>query len=123
MRLTALLAAAAFLLAAVPALAQPKLVAATPAADATVTRPTAIALNFSEDLAAPLSGIDLVMTAMPGMADHQPMPIKGITVRTAGKALTIALPRPLPSGTYRLTWHAAGPDQHRVEGSYAFTVR
>jgi methionine-rich copper-binding protein CopC len=123
MRLTALLTAAAFLLAAGPALAQPKLVAATPAADATVTRPTTIALTFSEDLAAPLSGIDLVMTAMPGMANHKPMPIKGITPKAAGKALTIALPRPLPSGTYRLTWHAAGPDQRRVEGSYAFTVK
>ncbi|MFC6437242.1 hypothetical protein [Novosphingobium resinovorum] len=22
-----------------------------------------------------------------------------------------------------LTWHAAGADQHRIEGSYGFTVR
>ncbi|WP_395334778.1 copper homeostasis periplasmic binding protein CopC [Novosphingobium sp. BL-8H] len=124
MRLSAL-AAAILAVAAVPsvALAHPKLVNATPAANSAVTKPTSIALTFSEDLVAPLSGIDLVMTAMPGMADHKPMPIKGITAKASGKTLTVALPRPLPTGTYQLTWHAVAADQHRVEGSYSFAVR
>jgi len=118
-------AAAALVLVAVPslALAHPELLGSSPAADATVAKAGSISLTFSEDLVEPLSGIDLVMTAMPGMADHKPMPIRGITASTKGKVLTVALPRPLPSGSYRLTWHAAAADRHRVEGSYAFTVR
>ncbi|MPS68871.1 copper homeostasis periplasmic binding protein CopC [Novosphingobium aerophilum] len=125
MRLTALAAAAAVMLAAFPslALAHPKLLSATPAANSAVAKPTSITLTFSEDLVAPLSGIDLVMTGMPGMADHKPMPIKGIAARAKGKTMTIALPRPLPTGTYELTWHAVAADQHRIEGSYGFTVR
>jgi methionine-rich copper-binding protein CopC len=125
MRLSLLAATAALTLAAIPSLASahPKLVAATPAANAAVSRPTTIALTFSEDLVAPLSGIDLVMTAMPGMASHKPMPITGIAAKAKGRTLAIALPRPLPTGTYQLTWHAVASDQHRVEGSYAFTVR
>lgn len=119
------LAAAILAVAAVPAvaLAHPKLLSATPAANAAVAKPTSIALTFSEDLVAPLSGIDLVMTGMPGMANHQPMPIKGITAKAKGKTMTVALPRPLPTGTYQLTWHAVAADQHRIEGSYSFTVR
>lgn len=121
----AALAAAILAVAAVPAvaLAHPKLLSATPAANSAVAKPTSIALTFSEDLVAPLSGIDLVMTGMPGMANHQPMPIKGITAKAKGKTMTVALPRPLPTGTYQLTWHAVAADQHRIEGSYSFTVR
>jgi methionine-rich copper-binding protein CopC len=125
MRLAVLVMTAAVTLAAMPttAFAHPKLLSATPAVDSAVTKPTVITLNFSEDLVAPLSGIDLVMTGMPGMANHNPMPIKGIAAKAKGKALTVALPRPLPSGTYTLTWHAVAADQHRIEGSYGFTVR
>lgn len=131
MRLSALAATAALLSAALlssaalpgTAFAHPKLLSATPAAASAVTRPTAITLTFSEDLVAPLSGIDLVMTGMPGMADHKPMPIKGIAAKANGKALIATLPRPLPTGTYQLTWHAVAADQHRVEGRYGFTVR
>lgn len=103
--------------------AHAKLLNATPAADTTVSKPTVITLDFSEELDGQLSGIELVMTGMPGMADHKPMPIKGFTATAKGKALTAKLPRALPGGTYRLTWHAAGADQHAVEGSYEFTVR
>ncbi|MFC3175429.1 copper resistance protein CopC [Novosphingobium bradum] len=121
----AALGLAALALFAIPgaALAQPRLVAATPAANATVSRPTVLRLTFSETLAAPLSGVDLVMTGMPGMASHAPMPIRGFTTATAGPVLTVTLPRPLPAGSYQLKWHAAAADQQRVEGSYAFTVR
>lgn len=115
----------AFALALAPTIASahPKLLKATPAADTTISKPTTIALTFSEDLLAALSGIDLVMTRMPGMADHKPMPIKGMTAKTQGKTLIVSLPRPLPSGSYQLTWHAVAADQHRVEGSYSFNVR
>ena len=120
-----LLAFAAASLLAVPgvALAHPKLLSATPAANAAVVKPTSIKLSFSETLVGPLSGIELTMTGMPGMANHAAMPIKGFTTKAAGKDLTVTLPRPLPAGSYELKWHAVAADQHRIEGSYTFSVR
>ena len=105
------------------AVAHPKLVSATPAANAVVTKPTKITLAFSENLVAPLSGIDLTMTGMPGMANHDPMPIKGFTSKVDGKTLTVTVPRALPAGTYLLQWHVVAADQHRIEGKHSFTVR
>lgn len=103
--------------------ARPALLQSVPAAEASVTSQTQLRLRFSEPLAGPLSGIELVMTAMPGMADHPPMPVKGFTTQAKGSDLVAMLPRPLPRGTYRLTWHAVGADRQQVEGSYTFTVR
>ncbi|MEL0251468.1 MAG: copper homeostasis periplasmic binding protein CopC [Novosphingobium sp.] len=125
MRRLALLAVPALALLTLPgtAFAHPKLVAANPAADTAVAKPTQLSLTFSEDLVAPLTGIDLVMTGMPGMANHAPMPIKGFKTSVNGKVLSVSLPRPLPAGTYSLKWHAVAGDQHRIEGQYAFSVR
>lgn len=117
------LAASALLATTLPAAAHPRLVSATPAANASVARPTQITLTFSEALVAPLSGIELTMTAMPGMANHPRMPIKGFATKTAGRTLSAKLPRPLPVGTYELKWHVVGSDQHRIENLYTFTVR
>lgn len=105
------------------ALAHTKLLSSTPAPNTTVTRPTKLTLTFSEVLVGPLSGIELVMTGMPGMASHAPMPIKGFKTATTGKVLIATLPRALPAGTYDLKWHAVASDQHRVESQYTFTVR
>lgn len=116
-------AASAFLASAMPATAQPRLVSATPASNAAVSQPTQIVLTFSESLVAELSGIELTMTAMPGMANHPHMPIRGFTTKVEGSRLTAKLPRPLPAGTYELRWHAVAADQHRIENSYSFTVR
>lgn len=122
-RLTATLAALAALGLAAPVLAQPKLVSAAPAARATVAKPTVIKLSFSEPITGTLSGIELIMTGMPGMADHPPMPIRGFKTAAAGKDLVITLPRALPAGTYSLKWHAAGADKQKATGFYTFTVR
>ena len=123
MRRLTLIAAA--LVATLPglALAHPRLVTALPAANATVAKPKQVVLNFSENVVGPLSGIELTMTAMPGMAGHAPMPIRGFTSQASGKTLTVTLPRALPAGTYALKWHAVAADQHRIEGGYSFTVR
>lgn len=123
MRLAAPIAFALAMMASSTAFAHATLLRASPAAGSTVGKTGTILLDFSDDLVAAQSGIDLVMTAMPGMADHPPMPIKGIAAIAKGKTLSIALPRPLPAGTYQLTWHVAGADQHKVEGRYSFTVR
>lgn len=117
------LAASITVASAVPAAAHTRLVSATPAANATVARPAQLALTFSETLVAPLSGIEVTMTAMPGMADHPRMPIRGFTTKVDGRTLTAKLPRPLPAGTYELKWHVVSADQHRMEGTYTFNVR
>lgn len=123
MRRAALCILAAFALPAATAQAHPKLVSASPAAQATVTRPTEIRLSFNEVLVAPLTGLDLTMTGMPGMANHAPMPIRGFKPVIKGTDMIVTLPRPLPAGTYALKWHAVASDQHRIEGAYTFTVR
>lgn len=121
--LLAPLAALAVVLSPAAALAHPKLVSATPAAQATVAKPTTLKLNFSEDLVGPLSGIELTMTGMPGMAGHKPMPVKGFATKVVGKTMTITLPRALPAGTYDLKWYAVAADQHRIQGAYSFSVK
>jgi methionine-rich copper-binding protein CopC len=126
MRRFALVAAIALTaLNALPGMAQahPKLLAANPADKAIVAKPTRLSLSFSENLVGPMSWIELVMTGMPGMASHAPMPIKGFQTKVNGKDVTIILPRALPAGTYLLKWRAVAADQHRVEGGYSFTVR
>jgi copper resistance protein C len=116
---------AAVLAAALPgvALAHARLISASPAANSAAARPTRVVLTFSEDLVGPLSGIELTMTGMPGMANHAPMPIRGFATQARGKTLTVTLPRALPVGSYDLKWHAVAADQHRVEGRYSFTAR
>jgi methionine-rich copper-binding protein CopC len=118
---------AAIALAALPsmAMAHPKLLSSTPAAGASVAKPTKLTLTFSEKMLAPLSGIDLTMTGMPGMANHAPMPIKGFktAVEGDGKTMTVTLPRALPAGNYDVDWHLVGADQHKVAGKYSFSVK
>jgi methionine-rich copper-binding protein CopC len=108
-----------------PALAHPKLVSATPAAGSTVSGPTQITLAFSETLMPQMSGLDLVMTAMPGMASNAPMKVAGFktSVSQDGKRLVVALPPALPAGSYDAHWHVVSTDTHRVEGHLTFTVR
>lgn len=121
--LLAALAAPALLIAA-PALAHPKLVAATPAAEATVAATKTVQLQFSEPLVANFSGATIAMTDMPGMKMKSPMemPLQ-TTVGADGKTMVVTLARPLPRGTYRIDWHVVSTDTHRVTGAYSFKVR
>ena len=109
----------------VSAQAHTALISSSPAANATVAKPGKVVLTFNEKVVANFSGAELVMTAMPGMADHQPMPITGFTsaMSADGKTLTLTMRRALTPGTYQLKWHAAGADTHRMEGDFTFTVK
>jgi methionine-rich copper-binding protein CopC len=119
-----LIAATAALLVASPALAHPKLVSATPAPNSVVASTARLQLTFSESLVANFSGVELVMTDMPGMRMSAPM---RMTVTTAiapdGKTVVVTSAKPLPRGAYKLDWHAVSADTHRVQGSYAFKVK
>lgn len=64
-------------LVAVPgvALAHASLTSSTPAANSTIAAPARIVLRFNERLIGSTVKTEVVMTGMPGMADHAPMPI------------------------------------------------
>lgn len=108
-----------------PVLAHAKLVSSTPAANATVKKPGKIVLSFNEKLVAAFAKTELVMTGMPGMANHAPMKVTGYTSKMSadGKTMTLLMKRALAAGTYKLSWSAAGADAHRMEGHFSFTVK
>lgn len=105
--------------------AHTKLVASTPAANASVAKPTTISMSFNEKVVPTFSGADVVMTGMPGMANHQPMKLSGLKPSWSadGKTLTLTAGRAFPIGTYQVTWHAAGADTHRMQGNFTFSVK
>lgn len=107
------------------AFAHPKLVATTPAAQATVSNVSKVSLTFSEALLAPVSGVDLVMTAMPGMSGHGPMKVSDVKTALGGggKVLTATFPKALPAGSYKLDWHVVSTDTHPAKGSFDFSVK
>lgn len=107
------------------ALAHTHLVASTPASNASVAKPMTISLSFNEKVMPAFSGADVVMTGMPGMANHQPMKLSGLKSNWSadGKTLTLVAGRVFPVGSYQVTWHAAGADTHRMQGSFTFSVK
>lgn len=116
------LAVAAAILAA-PAFAEPTLVSATPAADATVAAPDRIDLRFSERIMPRMSVVTVAMTGMEGVA-HAPMLVAGTkaSVTPTGNGLMVMMPRPLTPGTYRVEWHVTSGAGNHAMGNYAFTV-
>lgn len=108
-----------------PALAHPKVVAAQPAEGASASNVTQVTMTFSEPLVAAMSGIEVMMTGMPGMANHQPMKMTGVKASVAADGVTLVakLPRALPVGTYEADWHVVSTDTHRVTGKLTFSVK
>ena len=125
MRSVYLAAALAFAtLTAGVASAHPKLVSASPAANAAGSAPARIQLRFSERLMPRFTGAELVMTGMPGMTDHPPMKVaSSAVVDPGGHTLVVTPARALPRGTYRVDWHVVSADTHRITGTHAFEVR
>jgi copper resistance protein C len=106
------------------AVAHPKLVSASPAANAAAKGVTRIVLKFSERLTPRLSGGTLTMTGMPGMAHHPDMKMTGVNaaIGSDGTSIVMTSAKPLPAGTYRVDWHVVGADTHRITGRHAFSV-
>ena len=122
--LPAATAALALLLTPVAAGAHTKLVGSTPAANATASKVTSVNLRFNEKLIASTVKAELVMTGMPGMANHAPMKIPATSsMGKDGKSLTLTAKRALVPGTYKVTWSAAGADTHRMGSEFSFTVK
>lgn len=106
-------------------LAHSKVVASTPAQGTTVAKPRVITLTFSEALLPPTATARIVMTAMPGMANHGEMLIRNFTTAWSNnnRTMTLNLKQPLRAGTYELRWQAAGADGHRMNGVVKFNVK
>ncbi|MEO0031644.1 MAG: hypothetical protein RIS94_1402 [Pseudomonadota bacterium] len=112
-------------LAPIPAMAAVAATGATPAEGARAAGVRSVSVAFSEPVQPALSGLTVVMTGMPGMEGMaHAMKIAGVTVKVSpdGRTLVGALARPLPVGTYTVTWHAAGTDGKRVSGTVSFAV-
>jgi len=119
-----LLVLTALAMGASPAVAHPKLLSGSPAAGATVAKTGTVRLVFSERVDPRGSTATLVMTGMPGMANHPDMKMTGVTTAVSpdGKMLVVTSARPLPAGSYRIDWAVVGADTHRVTGTHAFTI-
>jgi hypothetical protein len=126
MRIAALFAALALtaLAPSAPLLAKVKLAASTPAAGAKAKSPKTVTLTFSEKVNPAKATAAIIMTAMPGMANHGEMPIRNFTASWSadGKTMTLTLKKPLPAGTYDVRWQAAGADGHAMTGKVTFDV-
>lgn len=99
------------------------LLTATPADHSTGPAPAHIDLSFSEKLLTPVSGADLVLTAMPGMS-MGPMPVPAhVAFSGDAKGMSLTPSRPLIPGSYRLDWHVVSADTHPRKGSISFKVQ
>ncbi len=126
MKSPALLAALALSLAAPSvALAHVQLTASSPAEGSEAKAPKAVSLTFDKPVAPATAAASIVMTAMPGMANHGEMAIRNLTPAWSadGKTLTLTLKKPLPTGTYEVRWQAAAADGHMMKGKVGFEVR
>lgn len=103
------------------ATAHGKLVSASPVAGTTVASPNRITLRFNEPLMPAFSKGDLVMSAMPGMAEMKMS--SNATVGADGKTLVITPKARLSKGKYVINWRVAFKDTHKVTGRYAFAVK
>lgn len=123
-RLPALLAAATLALSA-PALAHVTIASSTPAEGATVIAPKTVVLTFSDALIPARTGVELVMTAMPGHANHGIMPIRNFVPAwsNGNRTLTLTLRQPLRTGAYEARWQSTGSDGHKMAGKVTFVVR
>ena len=121
MRIGSVLAAAALVGVSGTAIAHPKLLAASPSANAVVAAPSHIDLRFSEKLMPAFSMADITMAAMPGMGA---MTIAGsASLAKDGKTLVVTPKARLPKGKYVVAWHVVSTDTHKVAGNYSFMVR
>ena len=102
--------------------ARTTLVQSRPQQNGVVSKPTTLDLAFSNPVTSADLTVTLVMTGMPGMANHKPMAIKGFDVIPAGTKVALRFPRPLPSGTYRLDWTVRGTPSDAGAGSLTFKV-
>jgi len=104
--------------------AHPELASSVPSDKAQVAAPSKVELHFTESLVTKFSGARLIMTAMPGMSSHAPMPVAAkVAAGSDPKTMIITPAKPLPAGTYKVEWRAVSSDTHPRTGNYSFSVK
>jgi hypothetical protein len=102
---------------AAAAFAHAHLVSAMPPANSTVrTAPNEVAINYTEGVEPMFSSVEV--------RDASGARVDTGTIRTApddNKRLLVRL-KPLPAGTYTVTWHVTSVDTHKTQGTFVFTV-
>jgi methionine-rich copper-binding protein CopC len=89
-----------------------------PGVGSTVTAaPTEVKIAFTDDVNAKESSIQVTNGAGKEV-DKQDLHLEEGRTDT----LVVSL-KPLPPGTYTVSWHAMCPDGHKTEGSFEFTVK
>jgi methionine-rich copper-binding protein CopC len=109
---------ASLAVAATAASAHPKLQSSNPAAGTTLkTPPKEIRMNFSEELVAAFSGIEVKNSG------GKSVPTGKMTFAPGDmRKIIVPIPARLAPGTYRVAWHAVSTDTHRISGQYSFKV-
>ena len=103
--------------------AHSKLIASTPAANATITAPIRLELRYDEKLA-PKSRVELFMTGSAGKTRGAPVPIAvAVALAGDGRTLLAKLQKALAKGGYLIAWHVIAVDGDRTDGTVRFTVR
>ena len=122
---SSLVAAVALLASSTPAIAHNSVIASAPTQGSHVSAPRTLSIMFKEPVSVPTAAFSVVMTAMPGMADHGEMVIRNFTPAWSdeNRKLTLTLKKPLQAGTYDIRWQAAGADGHRMSGKVTFNVK
>jgi methionine-rich copper-binding protein CopC len=102
---------------ATQAAAHARLVTSSPAANAVVAAaPGAISLTFNEKLVPAFSGFELTMV------EHKMKVAVKAEVSSDGLTLRGVPQGKLMPGTYKVSWHAASADGHRMSGDITFKI-
>jgi copper resistance protein C len=99
--------------------AAPKLTMTDPAANAVVKAPVYM-VHLMFDLPVNIKTVSFNVTDRSGKPVDvgQPMPMDN-----EGKMLMAIPNTPLPPGTYKVQWHATGPDGKPLGGEFSFTAQ
>jgi methionine-rich copper-binding protein CopC len=106
-------------LAATAASAHPRLEASNPAPGAMLkAAPKDIRLNFSEELVASFTGLELKNAAGKNVPTGKVMFVPGDS-----RKIIVPIGARLTAGAYTVSWHAVSVDTHRVAGKFSFRLR
>lgn len=89
---------------------------ASPAVGATVSAPKEVSIWFTEQVEPAFSRIEVTDGAGNRVDEG------GTHIDAANHELLHVAVRPLPPGTYKVTWHVVSVDTHHTQGDFTFTV-
>jgi hypothetical protein len=87
-----------------------------PAVGATVPAPKQVSIWYTEKVEPAFSRIEVTDSAGKRVDDG------GTHIDAANHELLHVALRPVPPGTYKVTWHVVSVDTHHTQGDFTFTV-